>query len=53
MTHFVKMASVEPRRHITGVVVSAGKMINTVKVRIPKQVWNKRVQKVSNPYLFL
>lgn len=41
------MASMEPRRHITGVVVSAGKMINTVKVRIPKQVWNRRVQKVS------
>ncbi|KIW02992.1 uncharacterized protein PV09_05651 [Verruconis gallopava] len=48
------MASMEPRRHITGVVVSAGKMIKTVKVRVPKQVWNKRLQKYySEPQTLL
>lgn len=29
----------------TGIVVSAGKMDKTVKVRIPKQRWNRKIQK--------
>ncbi|KAF2422459.1 nucleic acid-binding protein, partial [Tothia fuscella] len=32
-------------RQVVGVVVSAGKMMKTVKVQIPKQKWNKRIQK--------
>jgi len=30
----------------TGVVVSAGKMDKTVKVRIPQQKWNRKIKKV-------
>ncbi|KAF2402168.1 nucleic acid-binding protein, partial [Trichodelitschia bisporula] len=37
-------------RQAAGVVVSAGKMMGTVKVRIAKQVWNKRVKKYYNDY---
>lgn len=33
-------------RDIKGVVVSAGKMDRTVKVRVPKQVWQPRIKKV-------
>jgi ribosomal protein S17 len=41
------MASVQPTyRQITGVVISAGKMMKTVKVQVPKQKWNKHIQKV-------
>ncbi|KAI9658784.1 MAG: hypothetical protein M1821_002344 [Bathelium mastoideum] len=32
-------------RHYTGVVVSAGRMNKTVKVRVMKQAWNKKVRK--------
>jgi small subunit ribosomal protein S17 len=43
------MASVQPTaRQLTGVVVTAGKMMKTVKVQVPKQKWNKRIQKVCN-----
>lgn len=34
-------------REIKGVVVSAGKMVRTVKVRIPGQRWEPRIKKVS------
>lgn len=34
-------------RQLTGVVVSAGKMMKTVKVRIPGQKWDKHIRKVS------
>lgn len=37
-----------PYRQFTGVVVSAGKMTKTVKVRIPGQKWDKHIRKVSN-----
>jgi small subunit ribosomal protein S17 len=33
-------------RQLTGVVVSAGKMVKTVKVRIAKQEWHKHIRKV-------
>lgn len=33
-------------KSITGVVVSAGKMDKTVRVRVRRQMWNKRVKKV-------
>lgn len=32
-------------RQLTGVVVSAGKMVKTVKVRIAKQEWHKHIRK--------
>jgi len=35
-----------PYRTYTGVVVSAGKMQKTIKVRVAKQKWNKKIQKV-------
>ncbi|EKG17662.1 Ribosomal protein S17 [Macrophomina phaseolina MS6] len=34
-----------PYRQFTGVVVSAGKMTKTVKVRIPGQKWDKHIRK--------
>ena len=37
----------EPHKPIVGVVVSAGKMKKTVKVRIPGLRWEKRIGKVS------
>lgn len=33
-------------KRLTGVVVSAGKMMKTVKVRITEQKWNQQIQKV-------
>lgn len=36
-----------PHRQIVGVVVSAGKMAKTVKVRVPGQRWEPRIGKVS------
>lgn len=41
-------SKVEGHREIVGVVVSAGKMDKTVKVRVPKQVWNRRIRKVRS-----
>jgi len=35
-----------PHRTYTGVVVSAGKMQKTIKVRVAKQKWDKKIQKV-------
>lgn len=35
------------KRGPVGVVVSAGKMQKTVKVRVPGQKWNKHLRKVS------
>ena len=37
---------VAPKKILTGVVVSAGKMDKCVKVRIAKQEWNKQLHKV-------
>ena len=37
-------------RPVTGVVVSAGKMAKTVKVRVPIQTYNGRIRKVSQTY---
>lgn len=37
-------------RQFTGVVVSAGKMMRTVKVRIPGQKWDKHIRKVGHLY---
>ena len=37
-------------KKIVGVVVSAGRMHKTVKVRVPGQDWNKKIGKVSTPY---
>ncbi|KAF1983596.1 nucleic acid-binding protein, partial [Aulographum hederae CBS 113979] len=34
----------------TGVVISAGLMQKTVKVRVPKQVWNKSINKLLTSY---
>ncbi|OCL01267.1 nucleic acid-binding protein [Glonium stellatum] len=39
------MASPLASRQLTGVVVSAGKMAKTVKVRIAKQEWHKHIRK--------
>lgn len=36
----------KPHKKIVGVVVSAGKMDKTVKVRIATQIWNTRIKKV-------
>jgi small subunit ribosomal protein S17 len=33
-------------RRIVGVVVSAGRMHKTVKVRVPGQEWNRKIGKV-------
>ena len=40
------MASHHVHRQFMGVVVSAGKMMKTVKVRIADREWNKRIKKV-------
>lgn len=37
----------EPHKRIVGVVVSAGKMHKTVKVRVAGQKWNRRIKKVG------
>lgn len=42
----MNMASAQAGKQLTGVVVSAGKMIKTVKVRIANREWNKKIQKV-------
>jgi len=34
------------RKKLAGVVVSAGKMMKTVKVRMVKQEWNRHLRKV-------
>lgn len=36
----------KPLRELAGVVVSAGKMLKTVRVRLPKQEYNKKIHKV-------
>lgn len=36
------------REQLAGVVVSAGKMMKTVKVRMFKQTWNRRIGKVRH-----
>lgn len=41
----------EPHKRIAGVVVSAGKMDKTVKVRVPKMEWNNRIKKVLRDIL--
>lgn len=46
-THLVAAAQ-RTFRELHGVVVSAGLMQKTVKVRVGGQEWNKRVQKVLN-----
>ena len=38
----------EAHRKIVGVVVSSGRMLKTVKVRVPGQEWNKKIGKVCN-----
>lgn len=45
---FSIMAAVQRTKQLTGVVVSAGKMMKTVKVQVPKQKWNRRIQKVCS-----
>ncbi|KAK5168961.1 uncharacterized protein LTR77_006270 [Saxophila tyrrhenica] len=37
--------TVQGHKRLVGVVVSSGKMDKTVKVRLPKQRWNKRIHK--------
>jgi hypothetical protein len=46
-THPIHPAMPPPTpRSLVGVVVSAGKMMKAVKVRVPKQEWNSYVRKV-------
>lgn len=50
LLHFTERAQREkvspPHKPLVGVVVSAGKMDKTVKVRIPRMEWNGRIKKV-------
>jgi len=39
----------QKQKRIVGIVVSAGKMEKTVKVRIPGQTWNNYLRKASPP----
>lgn len=45
----VQRETVSKHKRIIGVVVSAGKMDKTVKVRLPTQRWNTRIHKVRPP----
>lgn len=44
----VQREKASKHRPITGVVVSAGRMHKTVKVRVPGQEWNKKIGKVRS-----
>ncbi|KAK4956097.1 hypothetical protein LTR28_005968 [Elasticomyces elasticus] len=49
-----KQAATPAQRPKTGVVVSAGKMQKTVKVRVPGETWNKHIRKFfSTPTNYL
>ncbi|KAK5005326.1 hypothetical protein LTR16_009734, partial [Cryomyces antarcticus] len=41
----VKLTGPNSRQGLAGVVVSAGKMMKTVKVRIATQEWNRHIRK--------
>lgn len=46
-TRVTNMATAAVPRSISGVVISSGKMMKTVKVRVAGQKWNKHIRKVS------